>query len=217
MINLTASYLRKNLPNLKGDMLLQDIVDNSLLHSVAEGKIILKESQHVDHIPLIGKGGVKVIRHTEPDHKIFLYFIRPGETCTMTLSSCLRRQTSQVHAQTIVDTEIILIPSERVYYYTKHFPSWNEYTLESFRGKFDDILHSYDQLAFTSLERRVYNYLKDLATIRKKGTITLTHAQLAAEMAASRVSISRVLKQLEQSGALSLGRNVIQLNKSTQG
>lgn len=209
MDKLNVGYLRKNLPGLKGDQLLQDIADNALLITVPEGQIILKETQHVDHVPLIGKGGVKVIRHAGADESIFLYFIRPGQTCTMTLSSCLRRQTSQVHAQTIVETEIILLPSERVYYYTKHFPGWNEFTLESFRDKFDDILGAYDRLAFQSLEERLVGYLKDTVAIRGRNDLTLTHAQLADEMAASRVSVSRVLKQLERAGRIDLGRNVI--------
>lgn len=209
MNTLNVDYLRKNLPGLKGDQLLQDIAENAQLLTVPEGQLILKEAQHVDHVPLIGKGGVKVIRHVGADQSIFLYFIRPGQTCTMTLSSCLRRQTSQVHARTIVETELILLPSERVYYYTKHFPGWNEFTLESFRGKFDDILGAYDRLAFQSLEERIIGYLEDSVSIRGQNNLPLTHAQLADEMAASRVSVSRVLKGLEKAGHVSLGRNMI--------
>lgn len=209
MNTLNVDYLRKNLPGLKGDQLLQDIAENAQLLTVPEGQLILKEAQHVDHVPLIGKGGVKVIRHVGADQSIFLYFIRPGQTCTMTLSSCLRRQTSQVHARTIVETELILLPSERVYYYTKHFPGWNEFTLESFRGKFDDILGAYDRLAFQSLEERIIDYLEDSVSIRGQNNLPLTHAQLADEMAASRVSVSRVLKGLEKAGHVSLGRNMI--------
>ncbi|MEM9836204.1 MAG: Crp/Fnr family transcriptional regulator [Bacteroidota bacterium] len=193
MINLTIDYLRRQIPGLKGDLLVSDIAQHGVLHRIPEGQVILREDQHVDHVPLVGKGGVKVIRQTA-ENSIFLYFIQPGETCTMTLASCLRRQTSQVHALTIVDTEIILLPAEKVYYYTKHFPSWNEFTLESFRMKFDDILGAYDRLAFLPLEERILSYLEDIARIRQDNTLTITHAQLAAEMAARRVSVSRILK-----------------------
>jgi len=210
MKSLDADYLRKHLPGLKGDQLLNDIAENAVLVTVPEDQIILREAQHVDHVPLIGRGGVKVIRHADAERRIFLYFIRPGQTCTMTLSSCLRRQTSQVYARTVTETEIILLPSERVYYYTKHFPGWNEFTLESFRGKFEDILGAYDRLAFQSLEERIVSYLEAVVTIREDHNLTLTHAQLAEEMAASRVSVSRVLKTLEQAGRLQLRRNVIQ-------
>ena len=198
MNRLTRSYLRDCLPELRGDLLRQDIVEHGTLHALPAGQIILEEMQHVDHVPLIGRGGVKVIRHREAERHIFLYFIRPGETCTMTLSACLRRQTSQVHAQTVVATEVILLPAERVYYYTKHYPGWNEFTLESFRRKFDDILHAYDRLAFAPLEDRLLGYLRELAAISGRETLVLTHAELAGELAASRVSVSRVLKQLER-------------------
>lgn len=209
MDKLDTDYLRKHLPGLKGDRLLKDIVEHALLVTVPEDRIVLREAQHVDHVPLIGKGGVKVIRHTDAARRIFLYFIRPGQTCTMTLSSCLRRQTSQVYARTVTETQVILLPSERVYYYTKHFAGWNEFALESFRAKFDDILGAYDRLAFQSLEERIIGYLRDIVAIRADNALTLTHAQLANEMAASRVSVSRILKELERAGMLELERSII--------
>lgn len=211
MKKLTLDYLRKHLVYPQGDLLRKDLVEHGILKVFAEGQTILKEAQHVDHVPLVVKGGVKVIRHTEADQNIFLYFIRAGETCTMTLSSCLKRETSRIHAQTIVETEILLLPSERVYYYTKHFPGWNEFTLESFRAKFDDILKAYDRLAFFPLEDRLLNYLNDMAEIRGEQTLVITHAELASEMAASRVSVSRVLKQLERAGRVVLSRNAVRV------
>lgn len=211
MNKLTLDYLRKHLVYPQGDLLRKDLVEHGILRVFSEGQTILKEAQHVDHVPLVIRGGVKVIRHTESDQNIFLYFIRAGETCTMTLSSCLKRETSRIHAQTIVETEILLLPSERVYYYTKHFPSWNEFTLESFRAKFDDILTAYDRLAFSPLEERLLSYLNDMAKIRDEQTLVITHAELASEMAASRVSVSRVLKQLERDGKVELSRNAVRV------
>lgn len=211
MIELTSAYLKANFPQLKDERLREDIVRHGKLHCFSEGVMVLKDAQYVDHIPLVSKGGVKVVRHTESHQNIFLYFIRPGETCTMTLSSCLKRQTSQVHALTVAPTEIILLPVERVYYYTKHFSGWNEFALESFRGKFDDIVHAFDWLAFAPLEARIMRFLKEIAEIRSDQILNTTHAELATDMGASRVSVSRVLKELERRGSIALGRNLITL------
>lgn len=211
MIELTVAYLKDNFPELKDNRLREDIVTHGQLHRFPEGMTVLKEAQYVDHIPLVSKGGVKVVRHAESNQNIFLYLIRPGETCTMTLSSCLKRQTSQVHARTVALTEIVLLPVERVYYYTKHFPGWNEFTLESFRGKFDDIIHAFDWLAFASLEARIMRFLEDIAELRNDESLIITHAELATDMGVTRVSVSRVLKELERKGSITLGRNLITL------
>jgi CRP/FNR family transcriptional regulator len=214
MIKITSAYLKEYFPNLKDEQLIEDIVNHGELHRFPEGGMVLKDAQYVNHIPLVSKGGVKVVRHTESHQNIFLYFIQPGETCTMTLSSCLKRQTSQVHAQTIAPTEIVLLPVERVYYYTKHFSGWNEFTLQSFHSKFDDIIHAFDRLAFDPLETRIMRFLQDIAALRNDLGLTITHAELAEDMGASRVSVSRVLKELERQGSISLGRNLIALVES---
>ncbi len=211
MLELTTAYLKNNFPKLQDERLVEDIANHGELHRFPEGIMVLKDAQYVNHIPLVSKGGVKVVRHTENHQNIFLYFIRPGETCTMTLSSCLKRQTSQVHARTVSTTEIVLLPVERVYYYTKHFSDWNEFTLQSFHGKFDDIVHAFDRLAFDPLETRIMRFLKDIAELRNSPSLGITHAELAVDMGASRVSVSRVLKELERRGSISLGRNLIAL------
>jgi CRP/FNR family transcriptional regulator len=42
-------------------------------------------------------------------------------------------------------------------------------------------------------------------------TIEITHAQLATELGSSRVVVSRLLKELEQKGAVALHRGKIEL------
>lgn len=202
---LDAAYLRKNLPLIQEGLLRDDIVANGQLLHIPEGQTILREDQFIDHIPLVAKGGIKVIRHAEAEQRLFLYFIRPGETCTMTLTACLQRQQSQVYARTVMPTDLVLLPAQRVFYYTKHFPGWNDFTLRSFRQKFDDILSAYDRLAFAPLEQRITDYLAALAALRGQPDLPITHAELATDLGASRVSVSRILKTLAHQGVLSLG------------
>lgn len=211
MKNLTSAYLRTHFPGIKDDLLREDIAEHGALYEFEEGIMVLKDAQYLDHVPLVSNGGVKVVRHTDKGDNIFLYFIRPGETCAMTLSSCLKRQPSQIHATTVSETEIVLIPAERVYYYMQHFPAWNEFTVASFRGKIDDIVHAFDFLAFAPLEERITRFLKDLASLRGSKHINTTHAELATDMGSSRVSVSRILKHLEERGHINLGRNTIEL------
>ncbi|TXF91693.1 Crp/Fnr family transcriptional regulator [Neolewinella aurantiaca] len=211
-MNLTAEYLKKHLPDIRQDNLIDDIVQHGLLQSLPAGQTILTDRQYIDHIPLISKGGLKVVRHTEEDNDLFLYFLRPGETCAMTLSSCLKRETSKVRAKTITATDIVMIPVERVYYYTRHFAGWNEFTLLSFQLKFDSMLAAFEGLAFLPLEERTTAYLRDIAIISGNNDLTVTHEALAEDLGASRVGMSRILKRLEEEGILRLGRGHITLS-----
>ncbi len=210
-MKLTDVYLRKHLPTIREDHLIDDIAANGILQAFPAGQTVLTDRQYIDYVPLITRGGLKVVRHTQEHNNLFLYFLRAGETCTMTLSSCLKRETSKVRARTITETEIVLLPVERVYYYTRHFAGWNEFTLQSYRLKFDSILSAFEGMAFTPLEDRTVSYLRDIATIRGSNQLTMTHEALAEDLGASRVGMSRILKRLEEAELLRLGRGKITL------
>jgi len=89
--------------------LRDDLLGHGLLKTFPAGQTILTDKQYIDYIPLITRGGAKVIHYTNEQKALFLYFLQEGETCTMTLSSCLKRETSRVRAKTITETEIILV------------------------------------------------------------------------------------------------------------
>lgn len=210
-MDLTLTYLKKRLPTIADGQLRADILAHGFLRSFPAGETLLADQQYIDYIPLVTSGGAKVVRFTDDGRSLFLYFLRDGETCTMTLSSCLKREMSKVRAKTVAETEVVLLPVARVYYYTRHFPSWNEFVLGSFRVKFDAILEAFEEMAFAPLEQRVIHYLTTLATINAADRLVLTHADLAEDLGVSRVGLSRVLKALEQAGKLHLGRKEIRL------
>lgn len=210
-MELTSTYLRTYLPMIQDDRLRSDILAHGLLRSFPAGQTLLMHQQYIDYIPLVTSGGVKVVRSTEDHKSLFLYFLQAGETCTMTLSSCIKRETSRVRAKTITETEAVLLPVERVYFYTRHFPSWNEFTLHAFRLKFDAILQAFEGLAFAPLEDRVIDYLQAIAQISNNPFLHITHEAIANDLGASRVGISRILKRLEQHQQLRLTRGEIEV------
>ncbi|MEM9525069.1 MAG: Crp/Fnr family transcriptional regulator [Bacteroidota bacterium] len=213
-MELSATYLKERLPTIADSQLREDILTHGVLRTFPAGETLLTDEQYIDYIPLITSGGAKVVRFTKDHRSLFLYFLRGGETCTMTLSSCLKRETSRVRAKTVTKTEVILLPVARVYYYTRHFPSWNEFALASFQAKFDAILYAFEEMAFVPLPERVLHYLKEVAAIKGENYLGLSHGELAEDLGVSRVGISRVLKSLEHNGKLDLGRKKITLREA---
>lgn len=210
-MKLSLAYIKRYLPTIEDGQLRADILAHGLLRTFPSGEVLLADKQYIDYIPLVTSGGAKVVRFTDDGRSLFLYFLRGGETCTMTLSSCLKPETSKIRAKAVAETEVILLPVPRVYYYTRHFPSWNEFALDSFRTKFDAILSAFEEMAFAPLEHRIMHYLTDLATINDNNRLTITHTDLAQDLGVSRVGLSRVLKSLEREGKLELGRKAIRL------
>ena len=204
-------YLRRYLPGWQDQRLYDDLLEHAQLVELAAGQTILRHEQAIDFVPLVTKGGLKVRRETEQGQQLFLYFVHAGETCAMTLSCCIKRQKSLVRAETVVPTEMVLLPSERVFYYTRHYPSWNEFVVNSYEARFESMVDSLMTRAFESLEDRLLDYLYRLADTLQSTALPFTHAQLAEDLGSARVVVSRLLKKLEVQGRLTLKRGWIGL------
>jgi CRP/FNR family cyclic AMP-dependent transcriptional regulator len=68
-----------------------------------------------------------------------------------------------------------------------------------------------EDLVFLDLPGRVAKCLLDLADAAGRGQVDLTQEDLAAFVGATRVSVNRVLADLEKRGAITIGRRNIQL------
>ncbi|MGC9344461.1 MAG: hypothetical protein ACP5E3_17280, partial [Bacteroidales bacterium] len=60
--------------------------------------IILKEHSYIKEIPLVLEGSVKVFKVDETGKEIILYHILPGESCVLSITSCLNDRESKAQA-----------------------------------------------------------------------------------------------------------------------
>jgi CRP/FNR family transcriptional regulator len=64
-------------------------------------------------------------------------------------------------------------------------------------------------LAFQQMDVRILSFLKEKVALAGHQEISITHQQIADELATARVVVSRLLKQMEANGLVQLGRNKI--------
>jgi CRP/FNR family transcriptional regulator len=75
----------------------------------------------------------------------------------------------------------------------------------------NELLTAVDSLAFKKLDERLWNYLVDKVKITSNTELNITHNEIADELNSSRVVISRLLKQLENSGKIRMHRNSLEV------
>lgn len=177
------------------------------------GSIILNENAHIRSIPIVTKGVMKVIRLEDDGREILLYYIKPGESCIMSFLGGMHNETSKVKAEVEEDAEILFLPMEKVSLFIKDYPQWLDYIFRLYHKRFEELLEIINAIAFKKVDERLLNLLKTKSELTNSQTLLITHEQLANELGTARVVVSRLLKQLEESGQLILGRNKIQLLK----
>ena len=162
-------------------------------------------------MPLLLSGAIKVLRVDENGDELLLYFLEPGDTCAMTMSCCLGHTKSEIKAIAELDTELLMVPVQKMEEWTTTYKSWRNFVFQSYHSRLQELLHTVDTIAFLNMDERLLKYLKDKAKISGETTLQTTHQEIAYDLNTSRVVISRLLKKLETMKKIQLKRNSIKL------
>ena len=209
---LLKSRLKSLFPALCQNSLLEDICEKGHYMVVSSEQQILDEGNFISVIPLVFNGSIKVIRVDGAGNELFLYYIKAGESCAITLSSCLKREKSSVKAIVQNKAELIALPVGVVYEFVRKYPTWNDFVLETFNRRFDEILQVLDDVCFHNTDFRLVKYLQGKSSLLNTKVLNISHKEIAVDLNTSREVVSRLLKQLEGKGAIELLRGRIRIN-----
>lgn len=189
--------------------LRERITELSYSKTFAEGEVILNENAHIRAIPIVVGGSVRVMRTEENGREILLYYIQAGESCIMSFLGGIHHDTSKVKAIADEETEVLFIPVDKVSLLIKEYPQWLDYIFRLYHKRFEELLEVVNAVAFKKMDERLLSYIKTKCELTKSQTLQITHEQLANELGTARVVVSRLLKQMEDTGLVKLGRNKI--------
>ncbi len=210
--SLLKNRLKSSFPELCQNNLLEEICEKGHYMVVPAEQQILNEGNFISEIPLVFNGSIKVIRVDGEGNELFLYYIKGGESCAITLSSCLKKEKSSVKAIVQDKAELIALPVESVYEFVRKYPTWNDFILATFNTRFDEILEVLDDVCFHNTDFRLVKYLQGKSSLLSTKILNISHKEIAADLNTSREVVSRLLKQLEAKGAIELQRGRIQIN-----
>ena len=170
---------------------------------------LIREDQYIRSFPIVISGLIKVCRTDEAGNELLLYYLRPGEVCTVSLICCMDRTRSRVKAIAEEDTSTILIPVELLDSWMTRFQTWKEYVMRSMQMRFDELLNALDSIAFMKMDERLEKFFTDRYHSSGSKIFEGSHQDVALAMNSSREVISRLLKQMEKNGLISLSRGRI--------
>jgi CRP/FNR family transcriptional regulator len=198
-------------PQFEEPELINEIASHGKLMIVKTGDTLMDYGDFINLVPLVVKGVLKVNREDENGNEIFLYFIRGGQSCTMSFSCCIRRKRSEIRATVEDEALIIGVPVELVDAWLSQYQSWKNFIMDSYDARMNELIYAIDSIAFAKMDERLIRYLEDKSFALDTKIIQTTHQDIATDLNASREAISRLLKKLEQAGTVKLGRNKIEI------
>ncbi len=195
------------------EVLIEEMSKIAKIRETVQDEIIIHVGDELKMIPIVVYGSIKVSRENPDGDELLLYYIEGGDTCAMTLQCCVRKTDSQIKATSMEPSLLLMFPSEYMQLWMDKYRSWREYILQSYHTRMLELMETIDEIAFMRLDERLIKYLTDQAKLLGNLELHHTHQQIADDLHSSRVVISRLLKQLENKGAIQIRRNRIILKE----
>lgn len=171
---------------------------------------ILKEHSFIKEIPIVISGSVKVYKTDQSGKEIILYRILPGQSCILSIASCLNDKESKADARVEVNSKLIIVPGKLVKEWLDKYSSWRKFIHNLYYQRLEEVLSLVDNIAFKQVDTRLILKLKEHQKTQGKN-IKITHQNLADEIGTAREVISRLLKHLELQGKIKLERGEIHI------
>jgi CRP/FNR family transcriptional regulator len=162
--------------------------------------LLLESGEYITALTILLAGKMRVYQENN-EKEILLYHLQPFETCPLSLSSCIELCQSEANIVTSEESIILSIPAHLAKEWKDKYTSWRDYMFEVYKQQYTSLLGNYANLAFLTLEERLLNYLKQQ---QRNHIVNESHQEIANQLAASRVAISRLLKRFQHRGIIEM-------------
>ncbi len=204
--------LKTLFPSFSND-LLSEIDAHGIYKSFQAGDVIMRTGQYIRNTVLVLKGNIKIYREDDDGGEFFMYYLQPGQACAISMICATKSETSRIMAKVVDDAELMMIPLPLMDKWMMQHRSWYEFVIDTYRSRFEEVLEVINSIAFKAMDERLEFYLKRHRDACGCLDLKLSHQEIATELNTSREVVSRLLKKLEQRGAVKLHRNHIELLK----
>lgn len=203
--------VRQHFPQLAELKLQEEIAEIGKIYHFKAGETIMDFGQYIKLVPLLISGSIRVLRENEGGKEILLYFLKAGESCSMSFTCCMMNKQSIIRTVAEEDVVLIGIPIKFMDEWMRRFQSWKNFVMLSYDNRMLELVKVIDSIAFNQMDSRLWKYLQKKSKATESEIIHATHQEIANDLNASREAISRLLKQLEKMEKIELGRNQIRM------
>ena len=208
-----AAYLRQTLSFF--EMLSSGEQDYLLAHASAvryhAGQSLYGPAYQCMGMFLIKNGGLRTYLLSDDGRDITLYRLSAGDVCVLSASCILKNITFDVHIDAEQDTDLYMVESAAVSELIAGNMAVENYVLRTAADRFSDVMWAMEQLLFMKIDGRLAAFLLDESNKSGLDTLFFTHEQIAKYIGSAREVVSRMLKQVEREGLVSVSRGRITL------
>lgn len=187
-----------------GEQLLNDLSSEAEHVQLPGGYQICLEGNLCSRLPIVLSGTARVYKQSEAGREITLYRILPGESCILTASCMLSSRPFPAFAATETEVGALLIPITAFRAWIETHAAWRTYVFDLLATRLAAVMETVEEVAFRRVDARLAAYL-----LEEGDEVSRTHETIAFDLGTSREVVSRILKEFENEGFVTLSRAVV--------
>jgi CRP/FNR family transcriptional regulator len=207
-----ATSIQKTFPEFETE-LAESMEHEALFRQIPSGTELMRPGQFIRSTMLVLDGLIKVYREDGEGNEFFMYYLKPGDGCALSMTCMVGQEKSTIAAKTVQDSEVIMIPLDKMDDWMSRYKSWYHFVVKTYRNRFEELLQTLDNVAFRNMDERLEFYLKRQQETQKSNIIPVTHQEIAQDLNSSREVISRLLKKMAERGKVKLHRYHVEIVK----
>ena len=185
------------------------VTEAAVVVHLEAGEYFLREGDTCAHFAILVSGKMRVFKLGESGQEITLYHVGAGEACPLNVSCILSDRTVPAMACVEEDVEAVVVPAATFRSWIAEYEPLRRFVFQMFSSRLTEVMSLVEEVAFRRMDQRLARRLEDL--LAEGGSVEITHADIAADLGTAREVVSRLLKEFERLGAISLSRGRILL------
>jgi CRP/FNR family transcriptional regulator, anaerobic regulatory protein len=168
---------------------------------VPAGSVLFEPNMPCEGFPLVLEGSVRVTKASPSGREIVLYRVSPGEGCILS-GGCLLGQNDYA-ARGIAESDVTLLRISPAQFQDLilQVPAFRRFVFDMYGARLAEVMELIEEVAFRKLDTRLARLL-----VQRGPVLNATHQNLADELGSVRVFVSRMLRNFEERGWVTLER-----------
>lgn len=187
------------------------VLENALLKKYNKGARLHYGSGECTGLEILQSGQIRVFINSSHGGEITLYRLLAGDICILSAACMIKNLDFDKHMEFEKASEVYVIPRSVYQILSDHNPMVKDFTLELISSRFSDVMWLVNQLVVSNMGQRLACALMERSQLSGNNTVYATHETIARDLGSAREVVTRLLKQFQLDGMVSLSRGQIQI------
>ena len=160
---------------------------------------------------LVKSGQLRAFILSKEGREVTLYRLFDRDLCLFSASCLLRSIQFDVTVTAEKDTDLWVISADVYKQLMEQSAVLSNYTNEIMASRFSEVMWLMEQIMWNSMDKRVASFLLEEAAIENSSLLHITHESIANHLGTHREVVTRMLRYLQNEGAVKLARGAVEL------